>query len=111
MLIVDVFWAIERLLRQYGVVDNLDALLAVLSLKHLEPLQGEARDFFVKETDPQVSDASFSKNVPSLNFTGERFIPGYGSVQIHMEHLQRYVASAALVDGRSEVLDYGCGIG
>ena len=45
----------------------------------------------------------------SLPYTGERFIPGYGGVAIHLEHLHRYYMAARMVHG--SVLDVGSGAG
>jgi ubiquinone/menaquinone biosynthesis C-methylase UbiE len=43
-------------------------------------------------------------------FTGERFIPGQGGVQIAAEHLHRYLLASEFVSGL-RVLDMGCGAG
>ena len=43
-------------------------------------------------------------------FTGERFILGMGSAEIHHEHRHRY-EFAAILAGGSDVLDLGCGSG
>ncbi|MFO1405029.1 MAG: class I SAM-dependent methyltransferase [Azonexus sp.] len=45
----------------------------------------------------------------SLNFTGERFVPGVGG-GIEAEHLHRYLLARELVSGR-DVLDAACGEG
>lgn len=45
-----------------------------------------------------------------LEFTGERFIPGAGSDELHHEHVHRYRFTAGLADGR-RVLDLGSGEG
>lgn len=46
----------------------------------------------------------------SLEWTGERFIPGYGGERLALEHLHRYAVGRALAAGR-RVLDLGCGEG
>ncbi|VAW34061.1 hypothetical protein MNBD_DELTA03-1869, partial [hydrothermal vent metagenome] len=46
-----------------------------------------------------------------MDFTGERFIPGYGlAAEIELEHLQRYFAAQEIVTGR-RVLDIASGAG
>ena len=56
--------------------------------------------------DEAVPDTAAPIDLP---FTGERFIPGSGGPEIHLEHLHRYCTAASLVDGM--VLDLGCGAG
>jgi O-antigen biosynthesis protein len=46
----------------------------------------------------------------SLEFTGERFIPGQGGAQISYEHLHRYLYAAHYAKGKS-VLDVASGAG
>jgi ubiquinone/menaquinone biosynthesis C-methylase UbiE len=45
-----------------------------------------------------------------LNWSGERFIPGYGGTQIRYEHMHRYAIAHELCKGK-RTLDYGCGEG
>ncbi len=44
------------------------------------------------------------------DWTGERFILGHGSPEVHHEHLHRYELAALFADGR-DILDLGCGTG
>jgi ubiquinone/menaquinone biosynthesis C-methylase UbiE len=45
-----------------------------------------------------------------IDWTGERFIPGYGGTQIRYEHMHRYAIAHELCKGK-RTLDYGCGEG
>ena len=45
-----------------------------------------------------------------IDWTGERFIPGYGGTQLRYEHMHRYAMAQTLVGG-CRVLDYGSGEG
>ena len=45
-----------------------------------------------------------------MDFTGERFIPGTGSQEMYVEHIQRYYFAKQFVDGKV-VLDAACGEG
>jgi SAM-dependent methyltransferase len=53
-----------------------------------------------------LPDGTTPADVP---FTGERFMPGYGGLEMHLEHLHRYYTAAPMAAGR--VLDLGCGVG
>jgi SAM-dependent methyltransferase len=46
----------------------------------------------------------------TLEFTGERFVPGTGGSEIALEHEHRYAAAASLARGK-DVVDLGCGSG
>lgn len=46
---------------------------------------------------------------PSMQFTGERFVPDVGGI-IELEHLHRYLLAARIVAGK-QVLDIACGEG
>ncbi|MDD5616425.1 MAG: methyltransferase domain-containing protein [Candidatus Methanoperedens sp.] len=46
----------------------------------------------------------------SIEYTGERFIPGMGGAQIHYEHIHRYAFASLFVKGK-KVLDLACGEG
>jgi 2-polyprenyl-3-methyl-5-hydroxy-6-metoxy-1,4-benzoquinol methylase len=48
--------------------------------------------------------------VSLIDWTGERFIPGYGGTQIRYEHMHRYAIAYELCKGK-RTLDYGCGEG
>ncbi len=45
-----------------------------------------------------------------INWTGERFIPGFGGTQIRYEHMHRYATARQFVKDKN-VLDYGSGEG
>ena len=45
-----------------------------------------------------------------VDWTGERFIPGFGGTQIRYEHFHRYAVAHELCKGK-RTLDYGCGEG
>lgn len=47
---------------------------------------------------------------PTIQWTGERYIPGFGGPEIQYEHEHRYQLAAALVQDKA-VLDIGCGEG
>lgn len=51
-----------------------------------------------------------STDAPRLEWTGERYLPGRGGVQIALEHQHRYRFAAAMLGGRS-VLDAATGEG
>jgi GT2 family glycosyltransferase/ADP-heptose:LPS heptosyltransferase/predicted SAM-dependent methyltransferase len=46
----------------------------------------------------------------SLEYTGERYIPGRGNVRVRYEHLHRYIVARRYVN-KKRVLDIGCGEG
>lgn len=56
------------------------------------------------------SNEFFYENSNSLDFTGERFIPGVGDEHIVAEHMQRYNSVLQIVRGK-KVLDAACGTG
>ena len=62
----------------------------------------------------QINDKLYAvyhkKTVSTINFSGERFMPGIEDQKLESEHLQRYMSTRSLVKGMN-VLDIACGEG